>query len=63
MIISLQRGANDLYMVQLIPLLPIVSCFIKIRPEWFTFLVPAYTQVVLENRPFNECLSFVDTID
>jgi len=34
MIICLERGANDLHTVQLMPPLP--------HPEWFTFLVLAY---------------------
>jgi len=33
----------------------IISCFVKIQTG-LTFLVPAYTQVVLERRPSNECL-------
>jgi len=47
MVISLERGANDLHMVQLMPLPPIISCFIKIQ----------HIQVVLEKRPLNGCLS------
>jgi len=42
MVICLERGANDLHMVQLMPLPPIISCFIKIQID-LTFLVPAYT--------------------
>jgi len=38
----LERGANDLFMVQLMPLPPPpISCFIKIQIG-LTFLVPAY---------------------
>jgi len=44
-VICLERGANDLHMVQLMPLPPIISCFIKIQNS-SAFLVPAY--VVLE---------------
>jgi len=40
-VICLERGANDLHMVQLMPLPPIVSCFIKIQTG-LTFLSPAY---------------------
>jgi len=41
MVICLERGTNDLRMVQLMPLsLHIISCFIKIQIG--TFLVPAY---------------------
>jgi len=43
MVICLERGANDLHMVQLmtLPPRPIISCFIKIQIG-LTFLVPAY---------------------
>jgi len=42
MVFSLERGANDLYMAQLMPLPhPIMSCFIKIQ-NGLTFLVPDY---------------------
>jgi len=41
MAICLKRGARDLHMVQLIPLSPIISCFIKIQTG-LTFLLPAY---------------------
>jgi len=41
MVICLERGTNDLRMVQLMPLSPIISCFIKIQTS-LTFLVPAY---------------------
>jgi len=37
----LERGANDLHMVQLMPMPPIISCFIKIE-NGSAFLVPAY---------------------
>jgi len=36
MVICLERDANDLHQVQLMPLPP------HENPEWFTFLVPAY---------------------
>jgi len=40
-VICLKQGANDLHMVQLLPLPPIVSGFIKIQIG-LTFLVVAY---------------------
>jgi len=39
--ICLNEGANDLYMVHLMPLTPIVSCVIEIQ-NGLTFLVAAY---------------------
>jgi len=54
-IICLDQGANDLHMVQLMPLPPIISWFIKIQnglPFWCRL-----TQVVLEKRPLNRCSS------
>ena len=48
MVVSLEQGANDMYMLQLMPLAPIISCFIKIQnglPLWCWL-----TQVVLEKR-------------
>jgi len=41
MVICLEQGANDLRMVQLMPLPPIINCFIKIH-DGVTFLEPAY---------------------
>ena len=41
MVIYLERDANDLHMVQLMPLSPIIFCFIKIQ-NGLTFLLPAY---------------------
>jgi len=40
-VICLELGANDLHMVQLMPLPSHHSCFIKIQ-NGLTFLVPAY---------------------
>ena len=40
MVICLEQGANELHMVQLMPMPPIFSCFIKIQIV-LTFLVPA----------------------
>ena len=39
--ICLEWGANDLRMVQLMPLVP-CCLLLQWNPEWFTFLVPAY---------------------
>ena len=50
MVICLELGANDLHMLQLMTLQPIISCFIKIQIG-LTFPVPAYLGV-LEKRPF-----------
>ena len=58
MVICLERGANDLHMVQLMPLPvchPIISCSSKIQnglPFWCRL-----TQFVLEKRPLNRCSS------
>ena len=41
MVICLERGANDLHMVQLMPLPPHHRLLQK-NPEWFILLVPAY---------------------
>jgi len=41
MVICLKRGANSYRMVQLLPLPPEISCFIKIQVG-LTILVPAY---------------------
>ena len=41
MVICLERGANDLHMVQLMPLPP-HHLFLQQNPEWFILLVPAY---------------------
>jgi len=41
MVICLERGANDLHIVQLMQLPPIISCFIKIH-NVSTFLVLAF---------------------
>jgi len=54
-IICLEWGVNDLHMVQLMPLPPIISCFIKI---WNGLLFWWWlTQVVLEKRLLNACSS------
>ena len=41
MVICLERGANDLHMVQLM-LLPPRHLLLQQNPEWFILLVPAY---------------------
>jgi len=41
MVICLERGANELHIVQLMLLPPIISCFVKIQ-IYLTFLLPAY---------------------
>jgi len=39
--VSLERGANDLHMVQQMPLPP-HHLLLQQNPEWFILLVPAY---------------------
>ena len=41
MVICLERGADDLHMVQLLPLPP-RHLLLQQNPEWFILLVPAY---------------------
>ena len=41
MVICLEQGANDLHMVQLMPLPP-RHLLLQQNPEWFILLVPAY---------------------
>jgi len=48
MVICLKRGANYLHIVQLMPLPPIISCFIKIQ-KGLPFSC-RLTKVVLEKR-------------
>jgi len=53
MVICLEWGAHDLHMIQLMPLPPTISSFIKNRmilPFWCWL-----TQVVLDQRPLNRC--------
>jgi len=40
-VICLEQSANNLHMIQLMPLSPIITCFIKIQ-NGSAFLVPAY---------------------
>jgi len=53
-VVCLQRGATDLRMVKLMPLPPLISCFIKSLNGYFISLLPAF-QVVLVKRPLNGC--------
>ena len=57
MIICLQQGANDLHMVQLMPLPPHHVCLGKIQHglSFWCWL----TQAVLEKGPLNECNNVV----
>jgi len=50
-VVCLERGADDLHMVQLISLPPIISCFIKIQNG--LPLCCRLTQIVPEKRPLN----------
>jgi len=54
-IICLEQGANDLHMVQLMPLPP-HHLLLQQNPEWFTFLVPAYPGCP-KKRPLSGCSS------
>jgi len=56
-ICRLERGANALHVVQLMPLPPIISCFVKIKIR-LIFLVPAYPGCP-GKRPLNGRLSYV----
>jgi len=57
MVICLKQGANDLHMVQLMPLPPHPLASLKSNLV-LTFLLPAY-QVVLVKRPLNVVCLFV----
>jgi len=39
-VICLERGANDLHMVYLLPLPPIISCFIRIKIGLIFLMTP-----------------------
>jgi len=54
-VIHLERGANDLHMVQLMPLPP-HHLLLQQNPEWFTFLVPAHPRCS-GKMPLNGCCS------
>ena len=53
MVICLERSANDLHMVQLMPLPPHHLCFSTIQNGLSFWYRP--TQVVQEKRPLNNC--------
>ena len=53
MVICLERSANDLHMVQLIPMPPHHLCFSKFQ-NGLSFWYRS-THVVLEKRPLNDC--------
>jgi len=52
-VFCLERRANDLHMVQLMPLSP-HHVLLHENPEWFIFLVPAYPSCP-GKRPLNGC--------
>ena len=54
MVICLERSANDLHMVRLMPLPPHHLCFSKIQNGLSFWYQP--TQVVLEKSPLNGCV-------
>ena len=54
MVICMERGANDLHMVQLMPL-PLRRLLLQQNPEWFILLVPAYPGCP-RKRPLNVCV-------
>ena len=54
MIICLERGANDLHMVHLMPLPP-RHLLLQQNPEWLSFWYWP-SQVVLEKRLLNICV-------
>ena len=56
-VICLERGANDLHMVQLMPLPPHLF-LLQENPYWFTFLLLAYPGCPGE-RPLDGCSSVV----
>ena len=53
MVICLERSANSLHMVQLMPLSPHHLCFRKIQNGLSFWYQPI--QVVLEKKPVNKC--------
>ena len=59
-VICLKRGANDLHVVQLMPLPPIMASFLALLKSRIVYLLPFWcrlNQVVLEKRPLNRCNS------
>ena len=60
MIICLEQSADDMCMVQLMPLPP-HHLSLHLNSDWFTFLVPAYTMCVYyvcANVPFQKLLTY-----
>jgi len=57
MVICLEQSADDLHIVQLMPL-PAHDLLFHYNPEWCTLLVPAYRGCP-GKRPLIECLSVV----
>ena len=55
MVICQERNANDLHMVQLMPLPLHHVCFSKIQNIGLSFWCRP-THVVLEKRPLNDCV-------
>jgi len=53
---SLERGANDLHMIQLMPL-PLHHLFFSLKSSKVLRFWYQLTQVVLEKRPLNGCIS------
>jgi len=60
MVICLECGANDLHMVQLMPLPPIISCFSKIQNGLSLWC--RLTQVVLEKKAIKRMVCVMDAI-
>ena len=54
MVICLERGADDLHMIQLMPVPP-HHPLLRQNPEWFILLVPAYPGC-RGKRPLNVCV-------
>ena len=54
MVVCLERGANDLHIVQLMPLPP-CHLLLHQNSEWFILLVPAYPGCP-GKRPLNGCV-------
>ena len=58
MVIWREQDGNDLHIVQLMPLPP-DHFLLHYKPDWFNLSAACrlLTQVVLEKRPLNGCLS------
>ena len=57
MVICLEQGANDLHMVQLMPLPP-HHLLLQQNPEWFILLILAYPGCP-GKRPSNDCVCII----